>query len=109
MGVTDHADDLGQHGIRGGLRGAHRQCAFAVDRTGIDFVAPFLWDQRTLSGDRRLIDGPCPIDNLTIQWDAVSAAHDETCVDSNRRSRNVRFRAVIMKNSCRRRREVEQS
>ena len=56
MGVADHADDLGQDGVRGGLRGAHRQCAFAVDRAGIDFVASFLCDQRTLSGDWRLID-----------------------------------------------------
>ena len=77
MGVTDHADDLGQHGVRGGLRGAHRQCAFAVDRTGIDFVASFLWDQRTLSGDWRLIDRAGAVRHLTIERDTVATAYYE--------------------------------
>ena len=95
MSVAYHTDDFREHGIACGLGGPDRQCAVAVDRSGIHFIASFLCHKSTFPGNRSLINIAATLGHLSVERDTVSAAHHEAVTDRNLSRRNIGLRSVV--------------
>ena len=107
MCIADHANDLGQHCVRCRFRCQYGQRALTIYGARVDIVARLFWHQSAFTRNGRLIDSSRPVDNFTVQGNAVPSAHNELGSDSDGRGGNIRLRPILVYHPRGRRREVE--
>jgi len=96
LGLLDHLDDAGQHGIRTGGPGLHPERAGPVERTADHLVALLLPDRVGLARDHRFVDPGSAIDDHAVDRHLGTGLDLNDIADLDRVQRHFNRLAVTL-------------
>ena len=78
MGFLDQTGDVSQRRVGSGFGRLNLERRFAIDATGIDFIAIVFTDRNAFAGNRRLVDRTRAVDDDAIQGKFFARRDDKT-------------------------------
>jgi hypothetical protein len=87
--LRHHLHDLGQHGLRADLFGAHHEASSAIDRGADQPRAGDLLDRDGLAGQHRFVDARPSLDHDAVDGHLLAGTNAQHVADVHVRERDV--------------------